>query len=325
MARNFPIELTKLRQWVNYRITERDNGKAGKPPVDPMTGMLAKADDPSTWGTFDQAMWRWRNIKDVNGISFMFSKDDPYFGVDLDDAIHPDGTLDPIAADIVKRLNSFTEISQSGTGLHIIAKYEGDELMKEVGNGRRNKETRAEMYLTNHSFVMTGNIFGEAKQIQTRTKEGHEVFMKYVQRETVQSVPAAHRPGVDQVDDELDWNATITDDGCDPSKGYCMSKNLTDAELWEKMFESPKVGYEVKSLYDGDISIRGNDHSAADWGLICYLKWWTYGDPVRMDRMFRQSGLMRPKWDEMRGNQTYGQKTIDGVLYGKKKKVKNNK
>jgi hypothetical protein len=36
-----------------------------------------------------------------------------------------------------------------------------------------------------------------------------------------------------------------------------------------------------------------------------------------MDRMFRKSGLMRPKWDEYRGKMTYGELTIGKALEGK--------
>lgn len=46
--------------------------------------------------------------------------------------------------------------------------------------------------------------------------------------------------------------------------------------------------------------------------LACKLAFWTGGDIQRMDRLFRRSGLMRPKWDETHysSGETYGEKTL---------------
>ncbi|HRD68272.1 MAG TPA: hypothetical protein PKY50_19250 [Candidatus Competibacter sp.] len=70
-------------------------------------------------------------------------------------------------------------------------------------------------------------------------------------------------------------------------------------------------GARFAALWSGDTSEHGGDHSAADLALCNILAFWTESDAVRMDRLFRQSGLMRPKWDEKRGESaTYGQMTI---------------
>ena len=63
-------------------------------------------------------------------------------------------------------------------------------------------------------------------------------------------------------------------------------------------------------LWDGDLTFHQGDHSRADAALVAHLGWWTGGDPVRTDRLFRQSGLMRGKWDDRRGARTYGERTI---------------
>ncbi len=73
--------------------------------------------------------------------------------------------------------------------------------------------------------------------------------------------------------------------------------NLDDQELWDKMFASQN-GERIRRLYDGNLSDHHNDHSAADQALCNDLAYWTGKDVARIDRMFRQSGLMRDKWDE---------------------------
>ena len=66
-------------------------------------------------------------------------------------------------------------------------------------------------------------------------------------------------------------------------------------------------------LWDGDTSMHAGDDSSADMALCNQLAFWTQ-DPEQLDRLFRQSGLMRKKWDAKRGDGTYGERTIDEAL-----------
>jgi hypothetical protein len=70
------------------------------------------------------------------------------------------------------------------------------------------------------------------------------------------------------------------------------------------------IGKEFAKLWRGDTSDHGGDHSKADAALCRMLAFWTRKNRHWMDRIFRKSGLMRPKWDEVRGRTTYGAKTI---------------
>ena len=72
-------------------------------------------------------------------------------------------------------------------------------------------------------------------------------------------------------------------------------RDFTDRELLEKMLSSQR-GYEIRRLYNGDIGGYAS-HSEADLALVAHLLFWTGGDEGRTDRMFRESGLMREKWD----------------------------
>jgi hypothetical protein len=78
--------------------------------------------------------------------------------------------------------------------------------------------------------------------------------------------------------------------------------DLPDSELLRRAMGS-KSGDTIQGLLDGDSSLwSGRDsrypsQSEADMGLCFFLGFWTGGDPDRMDRLFRESGLMREKWD----------------------------
>lgn len=94
--------------------------------------------------------------------------------------------------------------------------------------------------------------------------------------------------------------------------GNFSAEDLSDSELLDRIFYSAR-GYGIEALFRGDISSYSS-HSEADLALMSHLAYWTNGDANRMDRLFRQSGLMREKWDERHGDQTYGEKTISRVL-----------
>lgn len=93
--------------------------------------------------------------------------------------------------------------------------------------------------------------------------------------------------------------------------------DLTDEQLIEKA-KAADDGGKFLRLWAGDTSMHCGDDSAADLALCNKLAWWCGGpDPDRIDRLFRQSGLMRGKWDEHHGEKTYGQLTIDAALEGR--------
>ena len=89
---------------------------------------------------------------------------------------------------------------------------------------------------------------------------------------------------------------------------------LSQNEILDAMFRS-RTGQKIRSLFDGDWS-GYQSQSQADQALANYLAFFTGKDPVMMDSLFRQSRLIRDKWDEMRGESTYGQMTIQEALNG---------
>jgi len=79
-------------------------------------------DNPSTWSSFETALAATRNGFGFVGVGYISSGDDGLCGIDFDDCFDLGGALKPGIAAIVKRLNSYTENSPSGRGLHVIVK-----------------------------------------------------------------------------------------------------------------------------------------------------------------------------------------------------------
>ena len=116
-----PIELQELRQWVGWKYEER-NGNETKVPVDLKTCGRAHVNGSATWGSFRRARKCYRRLN-LDGIGFVFTEEDDFFGIDLDACRNPDtGELTPWAAEIVQDMASYTEVSPSGYGVKLIAR-----------------------------------------------------------------------------------------------------------------------------------------------------------------------------------------------------------
>lgn len=169
---SIPPELKVLRQWVFW--------KADKKPRNPHNNQLASVSDPRTWDTFDNACKAVKNYAG-KGVGFVFTGNDAHCGVDLDKVISEDGQLDPEAQDIINRLDSYTEVSQSGRGIHIIVRA------KKPGNG--SKSEKLEIYDSGRFFALTGDLWEERGAINDRQSELDSLYERLFGTEKPKSEP----------------------------------------------------------------------------------------------------------------------------------------
>lgn len=277
-----PSELCERNQWVLWRFDWNEDQRAwAKVPYNPWTLGKARADDPTTWGGFDTAVAAFGRRTDFAGIGFMFSAQDEFCGVDFDNCVDADGELSPTASHWITRLNSYTEMSPSGTGVHVIVKAR-------VVSGRKDQKTGIEIYDSVRYFTFTGRSW-------------HEKPLEIVDAQA-------------QVNDLL---AEVFTPKVVPAKAPVGVVAGTTEELLEIAFRA-RNGDSIRRLFNGDISGHANDDSSADMALCNYLAFYSGGDPQVLDGMFRASQLMRRKWDERHSSdgQTYGQMTVAKALAG---------
>src|SRR5262245_55643684 len=118
---SIPEELKAFPHWVDWRTEFRD-GKPTKIPKDPKTGQNASSTDSRTWADFPTAAFAAERFG-FDGVGFTFSDEDLFSGVDLDDCRDPNtGVIADWAADFIGRLNSYSEVSPSLTGVKIFVK-----------------------------------------------------------------------------------------------------------------------------------------------------------------------------------------------------------
>lgn len=147
-----PLELRERNQWVVWRLAHRPGQpKPTKVPYDAVTGRKASSTDPRTWRSWYDAIRRLARDKSMHGLGFAFSTDDPYTGVDLDHCRDAEtGEIEPWALNIVHNLNGYTELSPSGTGVHVIV-----GALLPPGRCRKGG---IEMYDRGRYFTVTGRV-----------------------------------------------------------------------------------------------------------------------------------------------------------------------
>lgn len=209
---------------------------------------------------------------------------EPYGMIDIDHCVE-NGKLSAMAQEIVELMDSYTEYSPSGTGVHIIVKvdkFKFDATKYFINN----RKIGLEVYVagaTNKYLTITGNVICD-KPPQYRDAELTQVVNKYMKRSTTEKKNEVVAPG----------------------------SFLSDESVIQKILTS-KQADKFKPLWEGEIP-EGKSHSEADMTLVQMLAFWRGGDAEQIDRLFRQSGLMRNKWDEMRGSDTYGAITIKNAI-----------
>jgi putative DNA primase/helicase len=143
-AENIPEQLKARPQWVVWKAV---GDKPDKVPHSARTGRMASSTDLLTWGTFQEALEAYEN-RDYAGIGFVFSSADPYTGIDLDNCVDENGEIALWALEIVRYFDSYTELSATGSGLHIIVRGE-------VPNRRKGD---VEVYSSKRFFTVTGHV-----------------------------------------------------------------------------------------------------------------------------------------------------------------------
>lgn len=256
---NIPEELKKTNQWVCWQ------GEA-KIPKNAKNGQNAKSNDKETWSDFETAV-KACDTYGFDGLGFMFANG--YFGVDLDHCLDNVDFVD----EFVETLQSYTEISRSGNGIHIICKGKLPEGSRRKGG--------VEMYSEGRYFICTGNVYNQKyTQIKDCTESVKILHNKYLPT----SVPKA----------EIKKQVIV---------------DLDDAEIIDKA-RNCKSGSLFSMLYAGEWEGLFPSQSEADLALCNQLAFWTGRNEAQMDRIFRSSGLYRDKWNKKRGSNTYGEITI---------------
>ena len=263
--------------------------KYKKIPFNPHTLELASPTDPMTWGSFADALRAYAR-GGGKGIGFVFSEDDPFTGTDLDGCVeNTQVRLRLGRKQLLSQLDSYTEYSPSGTGLHIITRAthpsrkenrpHGNLLNRQILHGNRQPPDRHTRYYPEPPGSPRNPL--PFIRRSKRHQSGRQCVLRCLYRLT-------------RHDEEVFAKAT----------------HARNAERFLALWEGKTDGFRSKS--------------EADFTLVLYLLYWTNDDVEQTKRLFRQSGLYdEEKTDSQRGKQTYLDVTVENAL--QKRKRRHNK
>jgi phage/plasmid-associated DNA primase len=299
-----PLYLKKFPQWVNWRYERRGNSsKPTKPPYSPTTHKRARTNDLSTCVDFDTACGAAQKVNGhhYDGIGFVFSQNDGITGIDVDlKNTEKEKEFNELKSHLLSRFNStYCETSPSGIGFHILVKGASPVFGKKAKLFGGGVELEIYDYRSPRYFTVTGNhIPDTATDITEQQKALDWVCEKYFSEK--EKSPAKNS--------EIPNKAT--------SQNSTQNDLLNDDDVL-RICRKARNKAKFEALWSGG---GDDDLSRGDFALCGMLAFYTQSPAgqgeSQIDRLFRQSGRMREKWDERHGQQTYGELTIAKAIKG---------
>lgn len=258
----------KQKRWVNWRGIKRGD-KITKIPYS-INGRAASSTDIKTWATYKEVL-----AKDPEHIGIVFHDRD-MLGIDIDRCVN-EGQIDHKDKDaireLLKRANTYTELSPSGNGLHLY--FALSQPVSLVAN----RHESFEAYTEGRYFTVTGTSFGVRKDVRTIDEIEVLELLKLI---------------------GYPWTKAVTPPKAkeiapDTPKPSTPGPSLLVSEIIERMFDASN-GEDIEKLYNGDISAYEDDASRADMAMLSHLAFWTQRDAEKMEAIWMASPLgQRPK------------------------------
>ncbi len=316
-----PAELRAKPRWVCW-VWKWTGKKWDKPPVSGKDGRPKKDwNAPSNLVPFAVALETYRRMG-LGGVGYVH--DEGEVGIDLDSCVGPDGAIAPEALEILRGLGTYAELSPSGTGVKGILRA---SLSLENGKDKtsypapwqkRHPEKAAKVEVFGPGagyFTMTGRRLPDMTAVvEARQEEAEALHAR---------LASARKPGGGAGESARQNGKTGGAANGKAGGGMRLRPTgdtttppdqLTDEQLWARLFAC-KNGDAIRSLYDGNIT-GYESASEATLALLNHLRWVTRADAARMERMFLQSKLKRDKWEDKRGDTTWGAQQIAKALEG---------
>ncbi len=294
-----PRELAELDHWMLWAPVWNPpaKGKPGrwtKPPLNPdapawalkednpearKAGRMGSSTDSSKWTDLSYAVARARKLR--LGLGFGLSEEVGLVGVDIDHCV-AEGQIKPWAQAIVDVLDTYTEVSPSGTGIRVFAFGTIPKALKISTIG-------LELYSTGRYLTVTGRRLPESpshvRHCEPEVQALYEQFAEGFSREQSRRTNSRRSPI--------------------PATG-------SDQEVIDRILRS-RQGERFRRLYAGDAAGYAS-HSEADFALASILCWWCDNDASQVESIMRSSGLNREKWDTSRPGGTYLSTTIGNAI-----------
>ena len=307
---NIPQELKSACLFCTWKMERvKKGGRLTKVPYTPGTTQKAATDKPSTFRSFAVAAAAYA-VGGYSGIGMRVAAGEngaPGVGaIDIDHCIREDGSVNDVASSILNIFpTAYFERSPSGTGLRGFFRVAPDFVYDKTIYYINNRKIGAEVYIpgvTNRFVTVTGNVFRAGKADEggaagAAGEAGAKGGLVPLDMEALQKL----------LDTHMKRERAVVNTNIEPCS------YLSDESVIKKALASPQ-GERFSAYLEGRWQDFYDNQSDADMSFVSMLAFWCGCDGEQMDRIFRSSGMYRPKWDELRGGKTYGDITIGNAV-----------
>ena len=284
------LQIENIPEWL------RENGRfvlrRGKVPYT-RHGRRANPTDERDGCTAAEAIATWEKAPDrYDGIGVMIIP--PLVGIDLDHVISEERELSPLAEEVLGMVDTYAEVSPSGTGLHLLG-LAPDMVADTAKYLQKNSDAGVEVYFSKRYFTFTGDplVDSEVRDISDSVQEVMDTYMKRggIPTEGADvSVPTAAQEPDTRTEEEVAMDA---------------------AAVMERMRRGADWQVIERLLAGEDLT---GDTSKDDLSLFNRLAFYSCRDALVMDYIYRTSDRHREKWDERRGASTWGADQITKAI-----------
>jgi putative DNA primase/helicase len=274
-------KLTTSNRFVCYKEDKR--------PYNAITRYQTDITNKMNYTSFYNACNSVRKNHEFEGIGFVLGYDETndlnYCGLDIDNCIDSNGVISEQAQELIDLLDTYTEISRSGKGIHciFIAQKQGD-ICK---NNKLNFCKCLELYDNGRYFALTGNIIRN-KDIENRQEQCNAIYNQYFKPKEITPLIAPNNPIYNE-------------------------KNKTyGADYLKYIFEKDA---KFMSYYNRTIQIT--DESASDMAFISKLAYWLDNKPELIKKWFFDSPYYNNKDEKHKkkaNRKDYIDRTINNAI-----------
>lgn len=278
--------LATYPQFLPVMLIPLPNGKTDKIPVSATTGLPVDAQAPANWMPYETASAAAQAMEQATGVRYgvgwVITASTGVFCLDIDGAKQADGSWSALASQLCAMLpGCVIEVSQSGAGLHIWG-YRSQI----PPHSMKNVEMHLELYSDKRFILLGDQRTGEINRDCTELDS--LIATTFPPRSTAGT---EHGPGPCP-----GWNG--------PADDADLLRRAMQAKSARSVFGR---GASFADLWHADTAVLAKayptsgegayDASSADAALAQHLAFWTGKDAARIERLMRQSNLVRGKWD----------------------------
>ena len=278
-------------RYIINSFVPNNKGKTDKIPVHPKTLKKHSAHDPSVWMDYETASGLASTLGEGYSLGYVFTEEDKYFFIDLDNCLLESGEWSDFAKNVCQQFNGvYMEVSQSGRGLHLIGRYEGEM----PSHSCKNTALGMELYTSGRFCAITETGASGDSQLVKTTE-----LLEFIATSSPVRNNDPSRPS--------EWT-TESLEGFEPPESNdeviriirAMPKNAAEVfqgkqhASFDDLFDNNE---EVLAQYYPSQSGDVYDRSSADSALAYRLHYFLGGNCERVAQIMGMSKLHRDKWD----------------------------